>query len=123
MADNKSQSDDALKLSATLRVLVRNAVMVKRHGGERHKNEFVRGVYRLVAPALLGEQLHSVKLTAKNYAQGKGERMLLHALRGGRIGKAPLGTLPNSVKTVGTAQPTTGLTHGANRQYNRSAEK
>lgn len=110
MGRNKSQSDDELKLLAALRALVRNAVVVEWHGDERHKNEFVRGIYRLVAPALLGGQLHSVKLTVKDHAQGEGERMLLHALRSVRIEKAPLGTLPNSVKTVGTAQPTTGLT-------------
>lgn len=119
-----SQDRPSLQALAVLRDLVLRAVVAERHLDLRHKNEFVRSVLRLYAPALIGDRLYRVKITVKDFAQGSDVRKLLHALEAVEIESAPLGTMPTSpFSGVGSTQPTTGRTvniadllRGAQRQ-------
>lgn len=112
IADNEAQSAVSLQAIKALTDLVRNAVVVERHPDTRHRNPSVRAIYRLAVPLQIGEALYRVKLTVKDFQQGREAAFKLHALDAAEIEGAPLGTLPNSPAEagVGTTQPTTGRT-------------
>ncbi|MBS7349377.1 MAG: minor capsid protein, partial [Comamonas sp.] len=112
MGDNKEQSTATLQTIAALQELVRRAVVVERHADTAHENEYVLAILRLMVPVKIGGLVYRVKLTVKEFRQGREARTLLHALEAVEIENAPLGTLPNSPlkEGMGTTQPTTGRT-------------